>query len=500
MCNLHPHTVTCSLATQATSIGNAISKSKLYRARLLGLLVFMLVVGFATTSFANRSVRISTDRELLIGQEHEVQLIYVNPDPDQSVIEYNLLISFSTELISLIEVIPTPLNAECGWEYFNISQPVDSMIRISARAESGSGNCLNADSIVLATIMFQVAEDSAAACQGGKLGFIWQNCWDNLFALEDSSAVLAVDSVNPYYNVWPPYEMQPGTTDSCVTNVGGVRAVNFFERHVGTECFYYWGPKGDLNHNELQYEIADYVMLRDYLVDGPVVFGDDWEYALTAGDINADGIPLRVKDLIWMQKVVIGDTLSLPRGVVATDTVRLIQDLSAQTISLDYEPGLAALHIKFVGEITPVPLYDTTEGNIIRYGFDGTFTRVLVKHPLFDWDLLEVPSGPLFSYTGTGNLVAYELTDWTTATLPSLLINSGGSCCIGTIGNVNCDLDDMADIGDLTSLIEYLFITYAPLCCTDESNIDGVGTVDIEDLTRFIDYLFLSQTPLSECN
>jgi CubicO group peptidase (beta-lactamase class C family) len=74
-------------------------------------------------------------------------------------------------------------------------------------------------------------------------------------------------------------------------------------------------------------------------------------------------------------------------------------------------------------------------------------------------------------------------------------------CCIATTGNVDCDLSDLADISDLTVLIDNLYITFTPLCCKAEANVDGSldGSVDISDLTALIDYLYISFTPPAAC-
>jgi len=74
-------------------------------------------------------------------------------------------------------------------------------------------------------------------------------------------------------------------------------------------------------------------------------------------------------------------------------------------------------------------------------------------------------------------------------------------CCINLTGNIDNDLDDLVDLGDLTKLIDYLFISFAEPGCLKEANTDGdlEGLVDLGDLTKLIDYLFISfQTP-AEC-
>ena len=75
------------------------------------------------------------------------------------------------------------------------------------------------------------------------------------------------------------------------------------------------------------------------------------------------------------------------------------------------------------------------------------------------------------------------------------------SCCAGLSGNVDCDIADVTDIADLSALIDYLYISFTPLCCKAEANCDGSidGAVDIADLSALIDYLYISFTPVGTC-
>ncbi len=72
-------------------------------------------------------------------------------------------------------------------------------------------------------------------------------------------------------------------------------------------------------------------------------------------------------------------------------------------------------------------------------------------------------------------------------------------CCIGSTGNIDCDLGNGIDISDLSTLIDYLYITFTPLCCPNEANTDGQPGVDIADLSALIDYLYISFTPVAGC-
>ncbi|HUV31766.1 MAG TPA: hypothetical protein VMY05_11855 [Acidobacteriota bacterium] len=66
-----------------------------------------------------------------------------------------------------------------------------------------------------------------------------------------------------------------------------------------------------------------------------------------------------------------------------------------------------------------------------------------------------------------------------------------GGCCIGTKGNIDGDPDDLQDIGDLTVLIDFLFISHTPLICPEEADFDSDGVVDIGDLTWYIRCMFM---------
>ena len=84
----------------------------------------------------------------------------------------------------------------------------------------------------------------------------------------------------------------------------------------------------------------------------------------------------------------------------------------------------------------------------------------------------------------------------------SFVITGGtGSCCVGLTGNVDNDPAELIDLGDLTALIDYLFISFTVPACIEEANIDGDvgGLVDLGDLTALIDYLFISFTPPAAC-
>lgn len=72
-------------------------------------------------------------------------------------------------------------------------------------------------------------------------------------------------------------------------------------------------------------------------------------------------------------------------------------------------------------------------------------------------------------------------------------------CCAGLAGNVDCDISGGTDIADLSALIDYLYISFSPLCCKAEANVDGQPGIDISDLSALIDYLYISFAPPAAC-
>ncbi|MBI5266343.1 MAG: hypothetical protein HY851_03840 [candidate division Zixibacteria bacterium] len=73
------------------------------------------------------------------------------------------------------------------------------------------------------------------------------------------------------------------------------------------------------------------------------------------------------------------------------------------------------------------------------------------------------------------------------------------SCCSAGTGDVDCSVD--VDIGDVTTLIDMLFISHPALCCPKQANCDGSKdhSIDIADLSALIDNLFITFTPTAKC-
>jgi uncharacterized protein (TIGR02145 family) len=85
---------------------------------------------------------------------------------------------------------------------------------------------------------------------------------------------------------------------------------------------------------------------------------------------------------------------------------------------------------------------------------------------------------------------------------PDISESGNKGCCTSVgMGNVDGSSDGLVTMGDLTVLIDHLFITLTPLTCPEAGNVDlsPDNLVTMGDLTVLIDHLFITLSPLPEC-
>ena len=94
---------------------------------------------------------------------------------------------------------------------------------------------------------------------------------------------------------------------------------------------------------------------------------------------------------------------------------------------------------------------------------------------------------------------SYGQTTYSTSTFGITFLG----CCIGRVGDANNTGDDEPTIGDVSSLIDLLFISGIPLECWAEGDINQSGGADpdrdditIGDVSILIDYLFITGSSL----
>ncbi len=78
--------------------------------------------------------------------------------------------------------------------------------------------------------------------------------------------------------------------------------------------------------------------------------------------------------------------------------------------------------------------------------------------------------------------------------------NPSGQPCIGAIrGNVDCDISETIDVGDLAILVDYLFSGGPAPACVDEADLDADGRIMISDVAYLVDFMFGGGPPPLPC-
>ena len=78
-------------------------------------------------------------------------------------------------------------------------------------------------------------------------------------------------------------------------------------------------------------------------------------------------------------------------------------------------------------------------------------------------------------------------------------------CCgiytAGLTGNNNCSVDGKLTLGDITTLIDFIYISHSPLCCHATGNTNGSEDCKftLGDITGLIDVIYISHSLPSAC-
>jgi hypothetical protein len=364
-----------------------------------------------------QSVKVEVVPEVPLGSTVEVSVNWTNDDSMFEVGGFDLLIWYDATVLTPLGVNTGQLLSDCAWEYFTYRVEVayPHTIRLVAIADIYNGNihptCYGNSSGELAKLNFAVTDNLAYECIFVPIRFIWFDCGDNAFSSRTGESLFVSNDVydyvgdNNYVQIDQdsPFPTYAGAPDNCVDTLSAgspiIRTIDYYNGGVQIWCVDSNTSRGDINLNGIPYEVADYLLFVDYFVFGLQVFVIDPPAQIAAGDVNADGSPLTIDDLVYLWRVIIGDAIPFPRPPVLDEAV-LFQDDFSKTVSLVSPDSLSAAFLFFRGNIVPTVLVPNVD---IKYHFDGWFTSVII----YPYPIGQVPvfgPGPLMAYTGHGQL------------------------------------------------------------------------------------------------
>ena len=492
---------TFSCSTDVIPAGTANSATPWYRRLWLAVAMITLLMLTGSGLVAQPvSIEIEPARSVDLGSIATINVTVGSAPSWFDMGGFDLLLAYDTLVLEVVSVSQGGLLDSCGWEYFEsrIGSETDcggqscpnGLIRLVGVADlaaiPGSPTC-NADSTgTLARIEFQVSSDSAYECWSPLIRFMWYDCGDNSLSSISGDSLFISQAV---YDEWggihagdTTFPTPWGAPDTCLANNSTVlRRVEYHHGYVDIMCAPEPPDPGDVNLNGIGFEIADLVLFENYFWLGLFVFNINIEGQIRASEVNGDGVPLTLQDLVYMYSYIY-DGPDVPHHPPDPgDTVFFSQDTVGKSVSLSYSDSLNAVLMIFDGVLDP-----WGEDSL---GFDGQYTRVLLN-TFYSWgDSTIFEQDSLFFYTGEGTLVAaYAAADGYTP-IPTAIVGGAGDCCLHK-GNVDNDPSGEVNIADLVYLVDYMFEDGPEPPCMRQADVIEDWSIDIADLVFLVDYMF----------
>ncbi len=352
----------------------------------------------------------------------------------------DLLIGYNANALAFTEAALGQDFVDCDWEYFTYrynwngdcgEDCPSGLIRLIAMAETNNGpfhpSCYIVDErempTPLATMTFYVSNDISVTGRFHPIGFYWDDCGDNSIAVR-SGDTLAIsrevyDSYGQLITDPPEFPGWAGAPDTCMAGdrVRPLRYVDFISGGIRIE-----GDTitliGDINLNGVPYEIADWVLFRNYMLIGLEAFYEittdsaDILRMTEASDINHDGTHLQLEDLVYMFRIFSGDAEPCSTDCVqGTITADFMWDGYYREVHVGSPYNeLAAVWLLFDGEIIPELDIDTACFSLQYYRHEGQ--TVVLVHPECSPDQGGFHMCRLLRYEGHGVLKETRAADF----------------------------------------------------------------------------------------
>ena len=338
-------------------------------------------------------------------------------DPPLPIGGFDFLIQYDPSALIFNAATPGQLLIDCGWEYFTYRMgPAGNcgpnacptgFVRIVAIAETNNGEihpgCFISPNGQLAELNFLVTKDLTFECMYVPIRFTWYDCGDNAISDPDGNLLYISRHIYDFGNPNPieadidfPSWLGANSTCNVALEDGKpdpIRLLDFWNGGIDIICIKELDDRGDINLNEVPYEIADAVLFTNYFVYGLSVFTINLEGQMAATDVNADGMTLSVADLVYLVRVIVGDATAYsgsPFQKEITEVAASYTHSRTGLISVSDDVEIGAVYATVRGNTTPELLASNME---MKYNFDGMNTRILVyslRGNSFSGDVLNV--------------------------------------------------------------------------------------------------------------
>ena len=353
---------------------------------------------------------------------------------------FDFLLSYDNSALNFVDAQPGSMLTTCGWEYFTYRYGAQGnctgscpsgLVRVVAIADANNGpnhpSCFGPALPLpqeLFRLKFLVTNDRNFECQYVPIKFFWLDCGDNAVATVTGDTLYLEkrifsfegnamwdefnDALFPDYN--RPFGL--GAQDFCMLGdkYEPIRCIEFWEGGIDIVCADSIDAPGDLNLNDIAYEIADAVLYTNYFLYGLAALDPDpqrREAQIAASDANRDGTPLSVGDLVYLVRVVVGDALPFGKLAPFTNTVVVHQDGDIIATESGINLGAALFTFNVGADYKITGLTDMTVAQ-------SEAVNGQVKVLVYDISSKSIAAGvtPLLEVTGAVELVSTEIADY----------------------------------------------------------------------------------------
>jgi hypothetical protein len=349
---------------------------------------------------------------------------------------FDLLICFDCSILTFKGATVGQALIDHEWEFFTyrLESTNPCKVRLVAIADMNNSN-VHPDSLnptgEVACLHFRTSNDRTVACQKAAIRFCWEDCGDNTISSRDGYTLWVVSlpdggiiDINgqQIYGVEPdPFGYNATVVEAgCPSDKYEIEPFICFENGwIRIVCPGEIDDRGDINLNGLAYEIADAVLYSNYFIQGSGVLDPNFfEAQIAASDVNADGSPLTVADLVYLIRVITGDALPVPddfngkagvtyAGTIKAEAAQQGSNVTVKTTS-EQDLGAAMFVFKYSGtDISDVSLVGRASDMAVGYQAENGELRVLVFPVIGNESIkkqsVAAGSGEILNITTTGS-------------------------------------------------------------------------------------------------
>jgi hypothetical protein len=354
----------------------------------------------------------------------------------QDVGGFEFLIEYDASALTFVEATLGDYLNDANWEYFTYRKGPFSncgdncpsgLVRIVGINDINNGmphpnhpdSWFWSDSITVANLKFYVTDDRTYECQFVPIGFYWLDCGDNTisdstgnqifisrnvywYSRPDDQYILLDPNDNPHIAGWQSIPAPFFEQCDAISNPDKpfpLGCVDFYFGGVDIACAGEIDLRGDLNLNNIANEIGDAVLYSNFFIYGPTVFTINAQGQIAASDVNNDGFPLTVGDLVYLIRIITGDAAPFNKLAPYANSVDVNLSSRGNDLSVTTDANVDIGAALFVfDDVQSADVVRAVNGMDLLYDVVDNQLRILV------WDVNGgyIPSGETELFTVYG--------------------------------------------------------------------------------------------------